>query len=170
MSDSTETGRIVGHIVAEMFDADGNLKARWEDHNQITTVGDQVFADRAAGVGAPAAPTGMRIGTGATAVAKTGAGAAIVTKITGGNVGFDATFPQSAAQGTGRRITWRSTWAAGVGTTASTVSEVVLVNDTIATDTATAAANTLARALPTGLGIKAATDTLQITWTWDLIS
>ena len=167
---TTDRSGIVGHVVAELFGPDGELKAHVEDHNQITSVGDQIFAERASGVAATAAPTGMRIGTGTTAVAKTGTGAAIVTKITAGNKAFDATYPQSAAQGTGRRITWRVTYNAGEGTSAATVAEVVLVNDTIATDTATAAANTLARAILTGLGVKGATDTLQITWTWDLIS
>lgn len=170
MIEVQEQAGIVGHVVAELITADGTVKARFEGWNQVTTVGDQVFAERAAGVGANVAPTGMRIGTSSTAASKTGAGAAIVTKITAGNKAFDGGYPASASQGSGRRITWRTTWNAGEGTTGSTVSEVVLVNDTIATDTSTAAANTMARFVLSGLGIKGATDILQITWTWDLIS
>ena len=89
-----------GYVVCEMFDPDGNLKARSEGPNLVTQVGDQVFAERGAGIGtAPPAPTGCRIGTGTTAVAKTGTGAALVTRVTGGNLPPDATYPQSALSG-----------------------------------------------------------------------
>ena len=124
-----------------------------------------MYAARGAGIASPpAAPTGMRIGTGSTAVAKTGAGAAIVTKVTGGNVALDSGFLTAS----GGVATYKSTLAAGVGTTASPITEVVLVNDTIATDTATAAANTLSRVLLTGIPAKGASDTLAITWTHTL--
>lgn len=158
----------IGHVVAELHDERGVLLAREEQDNLVTQVGDQVFAERGAGIGALAAPTGMRIGTGATAAAKTGAGAAIVTKVTAGNHAFDATFPQSALNGAARRITWKCTYAAGEGTSASNIAEAVLVNDTIASDVATAAANTVARVVFTTLGAKGATDTLTISWTFDL--
>lgn len=157
-----DEGFAIGTVVAELFDEHGNLKAREVVHNLITSAGDNVYIARGGGVsGAPAAPTGMRIGTGSTAPAKSGAGAAIVTKITAGNKAFDATYPQAAANVT----TYRTTYAPGEGTTASPVTEVVIVNDTIATDTATAAANTISRALLTGIGSKGAADTLVITWT-----
>jgi len=59
--------------------------------NLITQVGDQYYGERAAGIGSPPNQvTGMRLGTGSTAVAKTGAGAAIVTYTTGSNVAIDA--------------------------------------------------------------------------------
>ena len=75
----TDGVRIVGHVVAEMFGPDGVLKARVESHNLITAVGDQLYASRGAGLTSSAVPTGMKLGTGSTAVAKTGAGAALVT-------------------------------------------------------------------------------------------
>lgn len=162
-----ELSGIVGTLLAEMIGPDGAVKARCEVKNLITSYGDQVVTERASGIGALAAPTGMRIGTGTTAAAKTGAGAAIVAKITGGNKAFDATFPTSVLNGSARRIAWKTSYTAGEGTTGLTVAEAVLVNDAIATDVATPAAGTVARAVLTGLGIKGAADTLALTWTWD---
>jgi hypothetical protein len=161
-----DESRIIGTVHAVLTDKDGNVKGECTVHNLITSVGDQMYAARGSGIASPpAAPTGMRIGTGSTAVAKSGAGAAIGTKITGGNQGFDATYPQAS----GGVVTYKTTYGAGVGTTASAVTEAVLVNDTIATDTATAAANTIARVLLTGIGSKGAQDTLAITWTHTLL-
>src|SRR3954470_16628107 len=147
-----------GEVVAELRNRAGELIGYCKKRNLITSVGDQMYAERGAGIASPpAVPTGMRIGTGSTAVAKTGAGAAIVTKVTLGNLAFDATFPTSSqpgGAGTARVITYKCTYAAGSGTTASPVTEVVIVNDTIATDTATAAANTITRVLLTGIASK----------------
>lgn len=165
-----EKSGIRGTVTAELRGPDGTLKGYCKTHNLVTQVGDQVYGERGAGVsGAAAAPTGMRLGTGSTAVAKTGAGAALVTRLTDGNQAFDATYPSSALNGSSRRITYRVTYAAGKATTASAITEVVIVNDTIGTDTATAASGTIARALITGVGSKGASDTLTITWTHDLL-
>jgi hypothetical protein len=160
---SAEDGVVLeGILVAEMYDEFMVLKKRVEVHNLITTVGDIMYMHRGSGATSPPnAPTGMRIGTGSTAVAKTGAGAAIVTKITLGNKAFDATFPSLVSN----VVTYKTTYAPGEGTTASPVTEAVIVNDTIGTDTATAAANTISRALISGVGSKAAGDTLVLTWT-----
>jgi len=38
---------ITGYVVWELFDEDGNLKARGEGKNLVTDVGDQMYADRA---------------------------------------------------------------------------------------------------------------------------
>lgn len=158
--------QLSGVVVAQMFGPNGKLKSRVATCNLVTSVGDQMYAARGAGIGSPpAAPTGMRIGTGSTAPAKSGAGAAIVTKVTGGNKAFDATYPQAS----GGVVTYKTTYGPGEGTTASAVTEVVIVNDTIATDTATAAANTISRALLSGIGSKGAGDTLEITWTHTLL-
>ena len=161
-----DASSIHGTVHAVLTGPDGKVKGECTVHNLVTSVGDQMYTARGSGIGSPpAAPTGMRIGTGSTAVAKTGAGAAIVTKITGGNQGFDGSFPTASAG----VATYKVTYAAGTGTTASPVTEVVIVNDTIATDTATAAANTISRALLTGIGSKGASDTLAITWTHTLL-
>jgi hypothetical protein len=158
---------ILGHVVAEMFDEYGNLKARVESKNLITAVGDRLYASRGAGLTTSAVPTGMRLGTGSTAVAKTGAGAAIVTYLAGSNKAFDATFPSEAAG----VVTYKRTYAAGEATTASPITEAVINTDTIANDNATTAtvANTISRVLLAGIGSKGASDTLAITWTHTIL-
>jgi hypothetical protein len=109
------------------------------------------------------------LGTGGTAVAKTGAGAALVTYLSGSNKAFDATYPQSALNSSSRRITYKRTYAAGEATTASAITEAVIVNDTIATDATSTAANTISRILVTGISAKGASDTLTATWNHDLL-
>lgn len=167
---STDQNAIVGHLVIERHDEHGTLLERFEGKNLVTQVGDQVYGERGGGVsGAPAAPTGMRLGAGSTAVAKTGAGAALVTYLSGSNKAFDATYPQSALNSSSRRITYKRTYAAGEATTASPITEAVIVNDTIATDATSTAANTISRILVTGISAKGASDTLTATWNHDLL-
>jgi hypothetical protein len=164
----TDNGvRIVGRVVAELFDEHGNLKARDEVSNLVTAVGDRLYASRGAGLSTSAIPTGMRLGTGSTAVAKTGAGAAIVTYLATSNKAFDATFPSE----TGGVVTYKRTYAAGEATSGSAITEVVINTDTITNDNATTAtaANTISRALLTGIGSKGASDTLTITWTHTIL-
>ena len=168
---SDKIGEIIGRVHWELIGPDGEIKASGDARNALTQVGEQDLAERGTGFAAPAAPTGMRLGTGSTAVAKTGAGAALVTKLTDGNQAFDGTYPQSALSGSGnnaRRITFKTTYAAGKATSASPITEAVIVNDTIGSDTATAAANTYARVLLVGIGSKGASDSLAVTWTWDV--
>lgn len=137
--------------------------------NLITQVGDQYYGERAAGIASPPAQvTGMRLGTGSTAVAKTGAGAAIVTYVTGSNVAISGGFPTSSIPGSARRITWKGDWAAGVAT-ASGIAEVVITNETPLTNVAGTAANTIARALISPVINKTALDVVAITWTHDLL-
>lgn len=169
MSEDDKSG-IVGYLVIERHDEHGNLLERFEGRNLVTQVGDQLYGEKGAGIaGAPAVPTGMKLGTGGTAVAKTGAGAALVTYLAGSNKAFDATYPQSALNGSSRRITYKRTYAAGEATTVSAITEAVIVNDTIATDATSTAANTISRILVTGISAKAASDTLTATWNHDLL-
>jgi hypothetical protein len=163
-----ENTGITGEVVAELRGPDGELKARCVTKNLVTAVGDQYYAGRAAlSTGLPSQVTGFRLGTGSTAVAKTGAGAAVVTYLSGSNKANDATFPTAVAG----VVTWKRTYAAGEATTASAITEVVLNTDTIANDNATTAtaANTISRALLTGIGSKGASDTLTVTWTHTLL-
>lgn len=154
-----------GLIVAEWSHEDGTVFHRSVQKNLITAVGDQMYAARGAGIGSPPnAPIGMKLGTGSTAVAKTGAGAALVTYLSGSNKTFDATYPQAS----GGVATYKRTYAAGEGTTASNITEVVIFNDTNADATSTAA-NTISRALLASPAAKAAGDTLTITWTHTLL-
>lgn len=170
MADSNDKGQIVGHAIIERFDKDGKLLERCEVTNLVTQYGDQVYGERGGGVsGAPAAPTGMKLGTGSTAVAKTGAGAALVTYLTGSNKAFDATYPQSSLNGASRRITYKRTYAAGEATTASAITEAAIVNETISNDDTSTAGETISRVLVTGISAKGATDTLTVTWNHDLL-
>lgn len=156
---------IRGLVVAELIGPDGVVKARCEVENLVTAVGDQLYASRGAGLTSSALPTGMKLGTGSTAVAKTGAGAALVTYLTGSNKAFDATFPSA----TGGVVTYKRTYAAGEATTASPITEVVIVTETISNDDTSTEAETVSRALLTGIGSKGASDTLTITWTHTIL-
>lgn len=160
---------IHGHVVVELRDENGDLKLLQEFDNLVTQVGDQMYGERGAGLaGAPAAPTGMKLGTGTTAVAKTGAGAALVTYLANSHQAFDATFPSSSLSGSSRRITYKVTYAAGKATSATAISEAVIVNEALA-DATSAAAATIARILLPSPVAKAAGDTLTVTWTHDLL-
>lgn len=156
---------LTGHVVIELFGPDGELRERVETSNLITDTGDGYYAGKMiaaiapASAAAPTALTGMQIGSGATAVAKSGAGAAMVTLLAG--QAFDATFPSTTNLGAGLGVNavYKSTYAAGTGT--GTVTEATLTNGTIGT--ASTAGNTIARILFTGV-VKGAGDSLAITW------
>lgn len=165
---------LAGWVVVERFNADGVLVERSENHNLVTQVGDQMYAERGAGIASPpASPTGIRLGTGATtganAVDKTGTGATLATYLSGSNKAFDATYPSSALNGAARRITYKRTFAPGEATTTSAITEAVIVNDTIATDATSTSANTIARGVITGISEKDSGDTLTVTWYHDLL-
>lgn len=151
---------LAGRVHAQMIDEDGNVKSTVVS-NLITTVGDIMYAHRGAGIAAaPNAPTGMKLGTGSTAVAKTGAGAALVTYLTASQHAFDATFPSIASN----VVTYKCTYVPGEATSGSAITEAVIVNETL-TNATSAAAATISRALIAGVGSKAAGDTLILTWT-----
>lgn len=161
---------IRGEVRWMLRDARGRIKTHGVTKNLVTQIGDQMYGERAVGIASPpAAPVGMKLGTGSTAVAKTGAGAALVTYLSNSHQAFDATFPSSSLSGSSRRITYKVTYAAGKATSAATaITEVVIYNDATADATSTAA-NTISRALLAGIGSKQSTDTLTVTWTQDLL-
>lgn len=158
-----------GSVLIQLFGPDGELKDERRGGNLITDAGDLYYAGMAIALVTPAAPaqptkmTGMKLGTGTTAVAKAGAGAALVTYITGSNNPFDATWPvtQNLGAGLGVNGQYKTTWAAGDVTNAA-ITEAVIVNDG-ATDATSTAANTAHRIVFSGLN-KGASDTLVITW------
>lgn len=156
-----------GTVHVELRGPDGEIKQEYTTENIITAIGNQMIAEQSANISTPPArPTGMRLGTGTTAVATTGAGAALVTYKAGSNATIIA--PTSGAgAGTSRRITWGGSWAAGVATDTA-LAEAVIVNDTIATDATTGAPNTMARVLLSPQINKGAADTLSLTWQWDI--
>jgi hypothetical protein len=98
---------LVGFGVAELRSANGTLLRAEPFCNLITDAGDLYQAQKVitaiapANATAPTAVTGMKLGTGSTAAAKNGAGAALVTYLTGSNLTFDATYPQTSNLGAG---------------------------------------------------------------------
>lgn len=152
------------HVV--LTGPDGEVKYDELVPNLVTQIGDQVYGERGAGLaGAPAAAVGMQLGTGTTAPAKTGAGAAVVTFVASSYKALTAA-ASSALNGSARRITYSALWAAGEAT-ANGIAEVVLVNANTAT--AQAAATTLARALLSPVVNKGANDTLTVNWSHDVL-
>ena len=135
--------------------------------NLITQYGDQFYGERASGIGAHTVPSGMKLGTGTTAVAKTGAGAATVTYLTGSNRPFVGGFPASSLEVAARRIEYQSFWDEGVATSA-TIAEVMLTNQDVLADDASVVGDTIARHVFSPVIDKQATDTLTITWAHDL--
>ena len=111
--------------------------------------------------------TGMRLGTGTTAAAKTGAGAAIVTYKTASQQALDGGFPTSALNGSSRRIQYKVTWAAGTATDAA-LTESVITNETPLSNVAGTAADTISRVVFSAIN-KGALDTLTNTWSHDLL-
>jgi hypothetical protein len=158
-----------GAALVQVFGPDGELKDERLVDNLITDAGDLYYAGMAIALVTPAAPaqptkmTGMKLGTGTTAVAKSGAGAALVTYISGSNNPFDATWPQTVNLGAGLGVNgqYKTTWAAG-DTTNAAITEAVIVNDA-GTDATSTAANTAHRIVFTAIN-KGAADSLVITW------
>lgn len=158
---------VVGYGVAVLLRGDGTREA-YPFANLITDTGDAYISAKviaAVGPAAPAAPTaatGMQIGSGSTAVAKNGAGAAMVTFLAG--VAFDATYPQTANLGAGNGVNsvYRTTFGAGVGT--GSVAEATITNGAVGTASTTA--NTLSRVVLGTPITKNAPDSLVFTWNW----
>lgn len=158
-----------GHGTVLLLDGDGKVKQLVPFANLVTQVGDQYWGERAAGIASPPAQvTGMQLGTGTTAVAKTGGGSAIVTLVASSLVAIDSGFPTSALSGSARRIQFKTTWVAGVAT-ASAIAEVALGNQSTGTQTVMPSANTIARALLSPTVNKAAGDQLSCLWSVDLL-
>lgn len=154
---------LTGIVVVELVGCDGEIKDRRVIENLITRFGDQWYGERAASIGSNAVISGMRLGTGTTSVSKTGAGAAIVTYVSGSAVAIDGGFPTSALDGTERRITWKTTWNAGIATS-NGIAEAVLSNENPLTDVAGVEGNTVSRVLLNPVVNKSAGDTLSISW------
>ena len=163
------------NVLVQLFDEDGVLKEEQQLKNLITDAGDLYYATRAIAGVLPSNTadatkmTGMKLGTGATAVAKAGAGAALVTYKTASNLAFDTSFPviQNLGAGLGVNGQYKTTWGAGVATDAA-LAEAVIVNDSSTNATSTAA-NTAHRIVFASTINKTATDTLVITWNAKLL-
>lgn len=166
---AADAAALQGEALIQVVGPDGEVKEERRASNLITDAGDLYYAGKAIALGQPANPaaptimSGMKLGTGTTAAAKSGAGAALVTYITGSNNPFDASFPatQNLGAGLGVNGQYKTTWAAGDVTNAA-ITEAVIVNDA-ATDATSTAANTAQRVVFTAIN-KTASDSLVITW------
>jgi hypothetical protein len=164
-----EKAGLQGEALIQVIGPDGEVKDERTAKNLITDAGDLYYAAKAitgiapASPAAPTAMSGMKLGTGTTAAAKSGAGAALVTYISGSNNPFDASFPatQNLGAGLGVNGQYKTTWAAA-DVTNSAITEAVIVNDA-ATDATSTAANTTHRVVFTAIN-KTASDSLVITW------
>jgi hypothetical protein len=167
--DRADPAAFFGAATVELFGPDGQLRERRDIPNLITDAGDLYYAGMAIALVSPAAPaqptkmTGMKLGTGTTAAAKNGAGAALITYLAASNKVFDASFPVTVNLGAGNGVQgqYKTTWGAGVATNAA-LTEAVIVNDA-GTDATSSAANTAHRVVFTAIN-KGASDTLVITW------
>ncbi len=162
-----DTATLRGHGVAELRGPDGELKATVSFTNLITQVGEQRYAEAGA-MASPTVgvPTGMQLGTGTTAPAKTGAGSSIGTLVARSLLPLNGT-PTSSIPSTVRRVTYATTWAAGTAT-ANGIAEVALVNQSIGTQTVAPASSTIARALLSPAVNKGSADSLTVTWHHDI--
>ena len=137
-------------------------------HNLRTDVGDHFWSARAYDDTYDIA-TGMKLGEGVTAVAKNGAGAAMVTYITASQQAFSvAVADATKGAGAGWRVTYVSEWAAGVATNTD-INEICLTNQTALADDTSAEADTLARVMPVATIDKQVDDVLTVTWQFDTL-
>lgn len=158
---------IIGYGAWVLSGPEGQVRDAGEFENLVTQIGDQYYADRAAGIGSIPVVTGMQLGTGSTTPSKTGAGAAIGTLVASSLVALSVT-PVSSLQGSARRILYSVSWGTGVATS-NGITEAVLVNQSVGTQTAAAASATVSRAIVTPTVNKAAGDTLAIAWAHELL-
>lgn len=159
---------IMGFVQARLFGPDGKLKQLEEGYNLVTDYGDQHVGERMYDDTFDIV-TGMRLGTGITAVAKLGAGAAIVTYEPASQEALDAV-PIGVDKGTG--LGWRvphiCTWIAG-DVTEVALAEVVLTDETPITDVAGVVGDTVARFVFGSTIDKQAGDSLEVTWNIDFL-
>lgn len=163
-----EKNQVRANVHAVLRGPDGKIKYEEWGENLVTDYGDEFLATRAYD-DAVNIVTGMRLGTGATAAAKNGAGAAIVTYISTSQEALDAAATDATkGAGLGWRTTYVCTWVAG-DITNSAIAEVVLTNETPLTDVAGVAGNTVARFVFGSTIDKQAGDSLEVTWQIDIL-
>ena len=160
--------RIGGNVDIVLRGADGNVKYKEKGFNLVTDVGDEIIATRLYD-DAVNIVTGMKLGTGATAAAKNGAGAGMVAYISGSQEALDAAATDATkGAGAGWRTTYVCTWIAG-DVTDSAIAEVCLTNQTALADNTSLAADTVARYVFAATIDKQAGDSLEVTWNIDVL-
>lgn len=146
----------------------GEIKYEEWGSNLVTDKGDEFAAERIYD-DTYEIVKGMKLGTGVTAVAKNGAGAGMVTYISGSNELLDATASAATkGAGAGWRTTYECTWIAGDVTDAN-IEEVCLTNQASFADDTSAVADTIARFRFAATIDKTASDELIVTWLVDFL-
>lgn len=164
--DPSDRAVLRSNVHVELIGPDGVVKQQFHVKNLVTDHGDEMMAARIYD-DAQNIVTGMRLGTGSTAASKNGAGAAIVTYISGSQELLDAAATDATkGAGSGWRTTYICTWEAGDITNAA-IAEVVLTDETALTDVAGTEANTVARFVFPATIDKQSDDLLRVTWNVD---
>lgn len=178
-----ESVGIRGFVIARLTTPKTNLllpgpktltKMVIEQPNLVTDNGDLYYGAAGAAlnanatVSAPNGVKGMNLSTQSTVAAKSGAGSYIVTGITGSGLAIDAGFPTSTKPAAARRITWETTWGAGVATNAA-IASASICNPAAAIADSNAEADTIAYVVFGATIDKQAGDTLTVTWYHDLL-
>lgn len=173
---SSDVG-ITGFGVLTITDEQGRVQDMQEFKNILTTAGDQYYAKKIITAIAPAAPlaptavTGMKLGTNsATAASKSGAGAALVTYLSGANATFASGFPTAAANtgtDTGWIVTYQTVWSAA-SFSSTNLNEVVIVTDA-GTNATSTAANTIARVVFGSTATKTSSQLATVTWSHTIL-
>lgn len=141
--------KMTGDVLVEVFDANGNLKDSREIKNLVVTVGKQFIASSMlkTTVNSPAAMTHMAVGTSTTAAAA--GDTTLGAEISGSRTAL------GSASASGNVVTYICTFPAGTGTGA--VTEAGIFN-------ASSSGTMLCRTVFSVVN-KASTDALNITWT-----
>ena len=157
-----------GMVTVELFGPDGELKHSETAYNLVTDHGDEHVGNRMR-LDATQIVTGMRLGTGVTAAAKSGAGGAIVTYEPASQEALDAVAGGAdLGGGSGWRISHVCTWIAG-DVTEVALAEVVLTDESPLTDVAGVVGDTVARFVFAATIDKQAGDSLVVTWNVDFL-
>lgn len=163
-----EKNEIRANVEVVLYDEHGEIKHRECGENLITDVGDSFIAQRLYD-DAVDIVSGMKLGTGATAAAKAGAGGAMVTYVSGSNEALDAAATDATkGAGLGWRTTYACTWDAG-DVTNGALAEVCLTNQTALADDTSALADTIARYVFSSTIDKQSGDSLVVTWNIDAL-
>ena len=157
-----------GMVTVELFGPGGELKYSESGYNLVTDHGDEHVGNRMR-LDATQIVTGMRLGTGVTAAAKSGAGGAIVTYEPASQEALDAVAGGAdLGGGSGWRISHVCTWVAG-DVIEVALAEVVLTDESPLTDVAGVVGDTVARFVFAATIDKQAGDSLVVTWNVDFL-
>ena len=166
----SDKGKMYGIVQYVLKDQEGNIKYQTTQHNRITDGGEDIIQKIfSGGIASTSTVDTICVGTGgATADSENGAGAVLVTPVTGGGAldvcKEDATVTIGTETGaTPQTVVIDATWTGGTDFAAATTVDEAVTSDT---DTAGApsTAQTFSRQVFTGIPV-ANGDSLTVKWT-----